>query len=224
MSDSDDVGPARPPALYDEGDDDVGPAAPPPPPPDESDDDVGPAAPSRPPADERDEDVGPTPPPSKKRRADPHATNYLSRLPSSIMYEQSYMHRDTVTTLAVSTSREYLISGSADGHVKFWKKKASGNGIEFAKDYKAHLGPVEGLVVSADGDLAASLSSADQTLKIFDVGMFDMIGMIRLGFTPTTVAWCFRPHGARGLIAVAQRGYVILVHTLMTSREGLDKR
>lgn len=32
------------------------------------------------------------------------------------------------------------------GHLKFWKKKALG--IEFAKHFRSHLGPIEGLAVS----------------------------------------------------------------------------
>lgn len=32
------------------------------------------------------------------------------------------------------------------GHLKFWKKKAVG--IEFAKHFRSHLGPIEGLAVS----------------------------------------------------------------------------
>lgn len=32
------------------------------------------------------------------------------------------------------------------GHLKFWKKKAIG--IEFAKHFRSHLGPIEGLAVS----------------------------------------------------------------------------
>lgn len=32
------------------------------------------------------------------------------------------------------------------GHIKFWKKKAVG--IEFAKHFRSHLGPIEGLAVS----------------------------------------------------------------------------
>lgn len=33
------------------------------------------------------------------------------------------------------------------GHLKFWKKKAIG--IEFAKHFRSHLGPIEGLAVGA---------------------------------------------------------------------------
>jgi len=32
------------------------------------------------------------------------------------------------------------------GHLKFWKKKPIG--IEFAKHFRSHLGPIEGLAVS----------------------------------------------------------------------------
>ena len=38
--------------------------------------------------------------------------------------------------MAVQT--EFLITGSADGHIKFWKKQAQG--VEFAKHYKARQG------------------------------------------------------------------------------------
>ena len=45
---------------------------------------------------------------------------YASVLPSSDYYERSYMHRDVLTHLVV-TSSAFLITGSQDGHLKFWK-------------------------------------------------------------------------------------------------------
>ena len=33
---------------------------------------------------------------------------------------------------------EFLITASCDGHIKFWKKQ--GEGIEFVKHFKAHMG------------------------------------------------------------------------------------
>ncbi|KAI4382260.1 hypothetical protein MLD38_008246 [Melastoma candidum] len=57
-------------------------------------------------------------------------------------YEKSYIHRDVVTHVAVSAA-DFFITGSADGHLKFWKKKPVG--IEFAKHFRSHLGPIEGL-------------------------------------------------------------------------------
>ena len=58
------------------------------------------------------------------------------------MYERSYMHRDTVTHAVMASQTEFLITASADGHIKFWKKRAKG--IEFAKHFRAHVGPVKG--------------------------------------------------------------------------------
>lgn len=52
------------------------------------------------------------------------------------------MHRDVVTHAVVAADVDFLITGSADGHIKFWKKRATG--IEFAKHFRAHLGPVKG--------------------------------------------------------------------------------
>ena len=45
---------------------------------------------------------------------------YASKLPSSDFYEKSYMHRDVVTHIIVTVT-DFLITGSADGHIKFWK-------------------------------------------------------------------------------------------------------
>lgn len=46
--------------------------------------------------------------------------------------------------LLVATS--VLIITRFTGHIKFWKKKSIG--IEFAKHFRSHLGPIEGLAVS----------------------------------------------------------------------------
>ena len=62
---------------------------------------------------------------------------YLSALPTSTMYEKSYMHRDVVTHTAVA-STEFIITASCDGQLKFWKKMPIG--VEFVKEYRAHLG------------------------------------------------------------------------------------
>ena len=90
---------------------------------------------------------------------------YASNLPTSFFYERSLMHRDVVTHLVV-TKTSFLISGSQDGHIKFWKiitadylkqqqtsvqmtkvadqqdKQANlvAGPIEFVKHFRAHLG------------------------------------------------------------------------------------
>ena len=104
------------------------------------------------------------------------------------MYERSYMHRDTVTHVAVAGPADFILSASVDGHLKFWRK--TGTGVEFAKHFRAHLGPVTGLAVSPDGALAATISVADGTAKVFDVATFDMVAMARLPFPrPGALAW-----------------------------------
>ena len=105
----------------------------------------------------------------------PNAPALLAALPCATAYEKSYMHRDTVTHVAAAPGASFFVTASSDGHVKFWKKVAppppastgggasaaapqttTTGGIEFAKHYRAHVGPVQGLAVSADGGLAAS--------------------------------------------------------------------
>lgn len=115
------------------------------------------------------------------------------------MYEKSYMHRDALTHCA-ATSSDFIITGSADGHLKFWKKQEGG--IEFVKHYRAHLGAVDGLAASADGALCASISR-DGTAKVFDVLTFDMIAMMRLPFVPGTVEWLVRAGDARCRLAIS---------------------
>lgn len=61
------------------------------------------------------------------------------------MYEKSFMHRDTVTQVAVAQDQDFLITGSIDGHLKFWKKTPTG--IEFAKHYRAHVGALDGALL-----------------------------------------------------------------------------
>lgn len=78
---------------------------------------------------------------------------YLEALPSAEMYERSYMHRDTITHVAVAPETDFFITGSVDGHLKFWKKKAEG--VEFAKHFRAHLGGVDGALVRASVCMSA---------------------------------------------------------------------
>ena len=72
-----------------------------------------------------------------------HEAAFLEALPSAAMYEKSYMHREHVTHTAVAAAAEFFFTASTDGHLKFWKKK--GEGIEFVKTFRAHLGPVTGV-------------------------------------------------------------------------------
>ncbi|KAI8579693.1 hypothetical protein K450DRAFT_241062 [Umbelopsis ramanniana AG] len=154
-----------------------------------------------------DGDIGPMMPPpveetpKKKKRVLPHEQIYLSRLPTSDMYEKSYMHRDILNFIAV-TKNDFIITTSQDGHLKFWKKTASG--IEFVKHYRSHLSNVNGINISADNELLATISE-DKSMKVYDVTQFDMINMIKFDFTPKCVCWIHQKGQAQALIAVADK-------------------
>ncbi|KAJ0972686.1 hypothetical protein J5N97_020645 [Dioscorea zingiberensis] len=143
---------------------------------------------------------GPAPRPRSKRPLQfEHA--FLDVLPSALMYEKSYMHRDVVTHVAVSAA-EFFITGSADGHLKFWKKKPIG--IEFAKHFRSHLGPIEGLSVSADGLLCCTISN-DHSVKIYDVVNYDMMVMMLLPYFPGAVEWVYKQGDVKAKLAIGDR-------------------
>ncbi|KAL9687117.1 hypothetical protein QQ045_031513 [Rhodiola kirilowii] len=146
--------------------------------------------------------VGPGPAPrAKRKRPLQFEQAYLDSLPSAQMYEKSYMHRDVVTHVAVSAA-DFFITGSVDGHLKFWKKKPLG--IEFAKHFRSHLGPIEGLAVSADGLLCCTISN-DHSVKIYDVVNYDMMVMIRLPYIPGTIEWVYEQGDVKAKVAISDR-------------------
>lgn len=84
--------------------------------------------------------VGPAVPEAikaKKRKVLAHEKLYLENLPCAESYERSYMHRDVILHCLV-TATDFVVTASADGHIKFWKK--SDKGVEFVKHFRSHLG------------------------------------------------------------------------------------
>ncbi|THH20079.1 hypothetical protein EW146_g1181 [Bondarzewia mesenterica] len=159
---------------------------------------------------ETDDDVGPMPMPDngatnggakKKRKVLPHERLFLDHLPSADRYYKSFMHRDVIN-FCVVTKTDFIITTSVDGHLKLWKKQDTG--VEFVKHYRAHIAPIIGVSASADGQLFASISD-DGNAKVFDVVNFDMINMIKLGFTPHACCWVHRRGQAQGLLAVSEK-------------------
>ncbi|MCO5576047.1 hypothetical protein L7F22_029854 [Adiantum nelumboides] len=68
---------------------------------------------------------------------------FLDSLPCASRYIRSLMHRDTLTFVKVTPHTNFVLTASLDGFVKFWKKQETG--VEFVKQYRAHLAPVTGL-------------------------------------------------------------------------------
>ncbi|KIW37144.1 uncharacterized protein PV06_10766 [Exophiala oligosperma] len=143
-----------------------------------SDDDFGPALPS-------------SVPPKKKRKL-PYESLYVAALPKGLKYSKSLMHKDQISTVTVAPSPvDFVITASIDGVVKFWKKIAAG--IEFAKEYRAHEGPMVGSSVSVDGQYFATAGDDDdKTIKIFDVVTFDLLSILNLERAATCVCWVHR--------------------------------
>ncbi|CAN6455359.1 unnamed protein product [Victoria cruziana] len=143
--------------------------------------------------------IGPGPAARPPKRPLQFEQAFLDSLPSANMYEKSYMHRDVVTHVAVSAA-DFFITGSIDGHLKFWKKKPAG--IEFAKHFRSHLGAIEGLAVSVDGLLCCTISN-DRSVKIYDVVNYDMMVMMRLPYTPGTVEWVYKHGDIKAKLAIS---------------------
>lgn len=114
----------------------------------------------------------------KPKKTLPFEKTYIESLPSGATYERSFMHRDIVTHVAVAKNSEFVVTGSSDGHVKFWKKMP--DNIEFVKHFQAHLGPIHSLLVSPD-DLKLVTTSLDKMIKFFEIQSFDMSHMISTG-------------------------------------------
>jgi peptidylprolyl isomerase domain and WD repeat-containing protein 1 len=142
---------------------------------------------------EEDEElIGPVP---KRRKVLKFEKVYLDQLPAGELYEKSFMHVDIVTHVVVTKS-EFIITGSLDGSIKFWKKQPIG--IEPVTYFRVHTAPITGMAVSKDGTLMCSVS-ADKTLKLYDVLNFDMTQLRKLDFMPSGVEFV----STRGKILVA---------------------
>jgi peptidylprolyl isomerase domain and WD repeat-containing protein 1 len=164
----------------------------------ESDDDFGPM-PAAPVAEEHEHDEDDRPK-RKKARHLKFESVYVDNMPSADFYEHSFMHRDVVTHIGVSKATEFIITGSHDGHVKFWKKMKTT--IEFVKHYHAHLGPIHGFVVSTDEKMLVT-TSADRMIKFFEISGFDMSNMISVDYVPNAVTWLAGPRNICDRVAVS---------------------
>ncbi|KAK2181195.1 hypothetical protein NP493_407g04016 [Ridgeia piscesae] len=154
---------------------------------------------------EDDEWIGPMPSEAvkpKKRKVLEHEKVYLDNLPDGEFYERSFMHQDVITHITV-TKTDFIITASCDGHVKFWKKETEG--IEFVKHFRSHLGNIQDVSGSDNGELFCTISD-DKSLKVFDIVNFDMINMMKLGYVPQCCSWIYAAGDAIAALAVAEAG------------------
>ncbi|KJZ76658.1 hypothetical protein HIM_03994 [Hirsutella minnesotensis 3608] len=151
-----------------------------------------------------DDDMGPQLPseaPKKKRRVLPYEKLYVAALPTSTRYSRSLMHKEQLLFVTWTPLTDFLVTASADGVVKFWKKIAQG--IEFVKQFQAHNGEITSVSVSRDG---ASFATAgiDETIKIFDVVTFDLLHMVSPGYVPKALCWVHQKGASLPLLAVSE--------------------
>lgn len=140
-------------------------------------------------------------PKKKKRRVLPYEKLYVAALPKSARYSKSLMHKDQLLFVTWTPLTDFLVTASADGAVKFWKKV--GQGIEFVKEFKAHNGEIKSVSVSKDGRSYAT-AGIDNSVKIFDVITFDLLSMLSLDFTPKCVCWVHQKGASFPLLAVSE--------------------
>jgi len=138
--------------------------------------------------------------PKKKRRKLPYEKLYVSALPASARYSKSLMHKEQLAFVTMTPITDFLITSSVDGVVKFWKKVA--DGIEFVKEFKAHVGEIKSVSISTDGRSFAT-AGVDKSIKIFDVMTFDLLSMLTMEFTPKCVCWVHRKGASLPLLAVS---------------------
>ena len=160
-----------------------------------------------------------------------------SDIPNSKSYHLSLMHADSVTQTVHNAKHGYVITGSMDGVVKFWKRltvseenmfpKAIGQSttkhspaqeqqqpcLEFVKSFTAHTGPVNCLAM--EDDWCASVS--DNEIQIYDVRLFDSLSMIPTkgeSLTYTHAVWIPQKGTKVLAVAVKQSGSIYLYSTL----------
>lgn len=107
------------------------------------------------------------------------------RLPISRHYQVSFMHKDVVTHTI--TGSGFLLTGSKDGVLKFWKrtpvevdeektaksKEPTQPCLEFVKSYTAHAGPISALAMNTAGTTAASVDV--HKVQFYNVQQFDVM-------------------------------------------------
>ena len=110
-------------------------------------------------------------------------------IPTSSHYHVSWMHAAVVTASAVSTAHGFVVTGDADGVVKFFKRtgvhaqaQSQANAhahacLEFVKAFTAHSDAVLQIAMDPNGgEYCVSVSRT--LLKVYHVRTFDAVRMI----------------------------------------------
>ncbi len=135
----------------------------------------------------------------KEAQAEQAELIHLSRLPTSTIYEKSYMHRVPLSHVIVTPRTGFIITASLEGTIKVWKK-VKGD-IKFVKNFRAHSSFITALVTSHDGSFVASAGD-DGIIRIFDVITFDNTHTFEMNFIASSLAWVHKSTSPIPLLAV----------------------
>jgi len=150
--------------------------------------------------------------PTVEDEKDTVTTRLVNRLPCAQRYEESWMHRGNPTHVCCSPTgvSEFFMSGADDGRIKLWRStalihsKKKGKGaiasekltletarqgvcLEFVKDFQAHSGPIQQIIISNDGFIGASIGVGETLVKVYNVRTFDLFSVRRLPFVPSYI-------------------------------------
>ncbi|KAJ4476001.1 WD40-repeat-containing domain protein [Lentinula edodes] len=158
-------------------------------------------------ADNHDDDLGPMPMPAgaegvpkKKRKVFAHEKLYLDQLPHIEQYYKSFMHRDTINFYLVTKYNRFTYHNICDGQLKLWKNKILALNLSNITVRILALLPASQQVRMSK---CWNTVSDDGNAKVFDVVNFDMINIIKLGFTPHACCWVHKSGHGQGLLAVS---------------------
>ncbi|KAL7561883.1 hypothetical protein ACA910_014258 [Epithemia clementina (nom. ined.)] len=161
-----------------------------------------------------------------------------ANIPNTAHYHISWMHAEDVTHVAHNSKHGYVVSGSKDGVVKFWKRLAVSKDnliplatsqqqqqsasqerhqpcLEFVKSFTAHE-KLHGLAM--EDDWCASLGTDE--IQIYDVRLFDSLALVNSKPAPDVTyshaTWFgFGPENAKALaVAVQESGAIYLYSTI----------
>ncbi|RLV94760.1 Peptidyl-prolyl cis-trans isomerase CYP71 [Spathaspora sp. JA1] len=104
-------------------------------------------------------------------------------------YTHSYTNDSQITSLVTNPNNSVIITGLADGRIKFWKRdEAKGKDVstlKCIKQFVAHPGhSVSQLLVNRDNSKLATFAKDDKHIKLFDLTTLDMIQGISIDFVP----------------------------------------
>ena len=146
----------------------------------------------------------------------------LNRLPCSLFYEYSYMHRNIITHIKIANNYNFIITCSIDGYIKFWKKCEIN--IKFVKEYKSHKNRINDISISNNNQYLCSIGS-DKLMNIYNIITFDLINIIKLEYIPILCEWIYNNNDPIPMIIVAQQncGYIYIYKPMETTSEHINK-